>query len=107
MSWRGQTSQKFDFETDSRYPQANKEAFVAFLYWLVYLILISVVALSLGLNKPAKDIHFIFGFPKWFFWSAGVATLVLCVLPYFVVKIFYRDYSLDADDSPDSDNNEN
>lgn len=90
---------KFDFEVDPRYRQANKEALVAFLYWVLYFIVISVVALTIGLHKPAGDVTFIFGFPTWFFWSAGVATAVLCIVPYFVVRFFYRDYSLDADDS--------
>ncbi|GAB3555736.1 DUF997 family protein [Spelaeicoccus albus] len=100
---RSPKKQKFDFEVDPRYRQANKEALVAFLYWVLYLIVISVVALSIGLNKPAKDIHFIFGFPDWFFWSAGVATAVLCIIPYFIVRFFYRDYSLDADEHATAD----
>lgn len=89
---------KFSFEVDRRYKQANKEALIAFLYWVVYLILTSTVALGIGLNKPADDITFILGFPAWFFYSAGVVLVVLCVLPYFIVRFFYREYSLDAED---------
>lgn len=96
-------SGKFTFEVDRRYRQANKEALVAFLYWVVYLVLTSVVALGLGLNKPAEDIDFILGFPAWFFYSAGAVLVILCILPYFLVRFFYRDYSLDAEE-PGADN---
>ncbi|WP_209374514.1 YhdT family protein [Brevibacterium renqingii] len=91
-------ARRFNFEVDQRYRQANKEALVAFLYWVVYLVLTSVVALGLGLNRPAEDIDFILGFPAWFFYSAGVVLVVLCILPYFLVRFFYRDYSLDAEE---------
>ncbi len=91
------SSPKFDFEVDPRYKQAHKEALAAFVYWVIYMILVSSVALIIGLHKPAKDIHFIFGFPAWFFWSAGVATGIMCILPYFLVRFFYKDYSLEAD----------
>src|SRR5699024_9561637 len=91
-------NRRFNFEVDRRYRQANKDALVAFLYWVVYLVLASVVALGLGLNKPAEDIDFILAFPAWFFYSAGVVLVVLCILPYFLVRFFYRDYSLDAEE---------
>lgn len=52
------------------------------------------MAWTLGYGKEADQLDFILGFPSWFFWSAGVVTLIFCIIPYLLVKFFFSDVSL-------------
>lgn len=83
-----------DFEEDPRYHIAVREAWIAFVYWVVYTVAVTGVAWSIGHGKSADEMNFILGFPDWFFWSAGVTTLIFCILPYFIIRYLFVNCSL-------------
>ncbi|MGF1471749.1 MAG: DUF997 family protein [Rubrobacteraceae bacterium] len=90
------------FEEDRRYRQCNKEAVVTFAFFFVNFVLIGVVALVLGYNKPAEEVQFILGFPAWFFWGAVVGTILECILGIMVVVFFFREMSIQPEDEEES-----
>lgn len=83
-----------DFEHDPRYAVANREALWGVAYWLFFTVVISLVAWLLGGNREASDLEFILGFPAWFFWSCLVATILLSLLPIWLVRRYFTDMSL-------------
>lgn len=83
-----------DFEEDPRYTASLREAWIAAAYWAIYTVVITTVAWVMGYGKTAAELDFIFGFPAWFFWSAGVATLIFCIIPYFLIKYLFTEVSL-------------
>jgi uncharacterized membrane protein YhdT len=82
------------FEEDRRYPQCNREALITFIFFLINFVLIGVTGLVLGYNKPADEVQLIAGFPAWFLYGAGVGTIVECILAVVVVKLFFKDMSI-------------
>jgi uncharacterized membrane protein YhdT len=86
------------FEEDRRYPQTNKEALVTFIFFLVAFVLIGGTALILGYNKPADEVQLIAGFPAWFLYGAGVGAILECILAVIVVKLFFKDMSIQPED---------
>lgn len=98
---RDQVTTENDFEEDPRYGVATREMWIAVAYWVVYTVAVTGVAWSIGHGKPASEVKFIAGFPDWFFWSAGVTTLIFCIVPYFITKYLFVDCSLSPDPSED------
>jgi uncharacterized membrane protein YhdT len=93
-----------DFEEDPRYRVSVKEAWIVLVYWLVFTVVVTVVAWMLGGNRSVEEITFVLGFPAWFFWSGIVATLALSVVPIFLVRSLFTDVPLaeDADANTDA-----
>ncbi|WP_109471560.1 YhdT family protein [Ornithinimicrobium cavernae] len=83
-----------DFEEDPRYAASVREAWIAGAYWVVYTIVVTAVAWTLGYGKAAEEIRYVLGFPEWFLWSAGVATLVFCLIPYVLIRRYFVEVSL-------------
>lgn len=83
-----------DFEHDPRYAVANREALWGVAYWLFFTLVISLVAWLLGGNRDAAELEFVLGFPTWFFWSCLVATVLLSLLPIWLVRRFFTDMPL-------------
>lgn len=86
------------FTEDSRFAQCNKEMYLTFGLFGVHILLVGGLSFLIGLNKPAESMSYIFGLPAWFFWGGIVGTIVFCILPYFMVKIFFKDMSIEAED---------
>lgn len=84
----GRRETRIDFEVDPRYATSNREARIALIYWAVYAVVIIAVSWILGSGKKPHELTFVFGYPAWFFWGVLVAGAVLCVVPYFLVKLF-------------------
>ncbi|MED3549913.1 YhdT family protein [Cytobacillus praedii] len=87
-----------DFIEDSRFAQCDKEMRVTMWLFVINILLVGGVSLWIGLNKPAASMNYILGFPAWFFWGGLVANVIFCILPYFMVKFFYKDMSIEAED---------
>ncbi len=85
-----------DFEEDPRYAIANREAWWAVGYWVVYTVAVTGSAYLLGYGTPGDELDFVFGFPTWFFWSVLVSSVVFSVIPALVVRRWFTEISLDA-----------
>lgn len=94
---RHHTSAHGQWIEDHRYRVSNREGIVAGLYFLVYTVATIGTAWFLGGGKGVGDIQLIHGFPAWFFWSTLVLGAAFCVVPYFLVKAFFTDMSLEPD----------
>ncbi|MBM7587302.1 putative membrane protein YhdT [Bacillus pakistanensis] len=88
----------FKFKEDSRYAQCSKEMKLVIGYAIVNLIVVIGLAMGVGLNKPASEVNIIMGFPDWFFWSGIVGSLIMIILAFAMVKIFFKDMSLESEE---------
>jgi uncharacterized membrane protein YhdT len=82
---------------DKRFKQAHKEAWIGvglvlfnFLWWYGF-------AYGLG-SRPAKQYHYIFGMPSWFFYSCIAGYIVVTALVIFIVKFFFKDIPFDDEE---------
>lgn len=87
-----------DFTEDPRYRISVRELVISLAYWIVTTGSTVGVAWWLGGGKSAEEMDFVLGFPAWFFWSAFGGTFFMCILAYVVVRGFFTDVSLEADD---------
>ncbi|MFS0646733.1 DUF997 family protein [Siminovitchia sp. 179-K 8D1 HS] len=83
---------------DSRFAQCTFEMRVVLGLFAVNIILMGGVPLAIGLNKSASSMSFILGFPDWYFWGGIVGSILFSILPYFMVKYFFKDMSIEAED---------
>ncbi|WMI82145.1 YhdT family protein [Anaerotignum sp. MB30-C6] len=73
--------------------QMKKEAlislglYVAFFLWWYFT--------GYGLAGDTKGYTYIMGLPLWFFLSCVVGYILFCVAVIVVVKVFFKDFSLD------------
>jgi uncharacterized membrane protein YhdT len=87
-----------EFVEDPRFAQCNKEMWATLGLFVVNILLVGGISLWFGLNKSADSMSYILGFPAWFFWGCLVGTIVFCILPYFMIKVFFKDMSIEAED---------
>jgi uncharacterized membrane protein YhdT len=88
----------FKFKEDSRYAQCTKEMKLVIGYAIVNLIVVIGLAMGVGLNKPASEVNIIMGLPDWFFWSGIVGSLIMIILAFAMVKVFFKDMSLESEE---------
>lgn len=73
--------------------QIKKEAlisvalYVAFFLWWYFT--------GYGLAGTSKEYIYIMGLPLWFFLSCVVGYVLFCIAAIVVVKVFFKDFSLD------------
>jgi uncharacterized membrane protein YhdT len=89
------------FEEDPRYRQCNREAWISAGVFVVSFIVIGVVSLLVGYNRPADEIRLIAGFPGWFFYGVVVGGVLIALLPIPVVMLFFKEMSIQADEGGD------
>lgn len=82
---------------DKRYKTANREAWLGvvlaifnFIWWFGF-------AYGLGSKSP-ESYRYILGFPAWFFFSCILGFIVMMILTIVIVKFFFKDMSLEADE---------
>ncbi len=85
------------FEEDRRYPQTNREALITLIFFLANCALIGGPALIFG-YKPADEVQLVAGFPVWFLYGAAVGAILACILAVVVVKLFFKDMSIQPED---------
>lgn len=78
---------------DKRYLQANQEARLSLYITLLYLILWTASAYCLGSETD------LFGFPMWFEISCVFTPIGFVLICYIVVKYWFKDISLENDQS--------
>ncbi|MET3699799.1 uncharacterized membrane protein YhdT [Bacillus oleivorans] len=87
-----------EFIEDKRFAQCTKEMWATIGLFVINILLVGGVSLLIGFNKTADSMSYILGFPAWFFWGGIIGTLIFCILPYFMIKYFYKDISIEAED---------
>ncbi len=80
--------------TDRRFIQANREALIALILSLAYFIWWYATAYGLG-DRAVEEYTYILGFPAWFFYSCVVGFLLFSLLAALMVKLLFKDISLD------------
>lgn len=84
-----------NIEEDPRYAQCTKEMFAVLCFFVVNVAI--VIGLSMiGYNKPADEVNIIMGLPNWFFWGGIIGSIVAIVLSILMVKLFFKEMSLDG-----------
>lgn len=81
----------------SRYRQAHREALLAFVLAIGYFIWWYISAY--GFSAPPQETQMpelYFGMPLWFLLSCVIGPIIFTVLGAVMVKVFYRDISLDV-----------
>ncbi|WP_411843792.1 DUF997 family protein [Salinicoccus sp. HZC-1] len=81
---------------DRRFKQTYKEMIYTLLFFIFNILLVFALAFIPGYNVDAHEIDLIFGFPAWYFYGVILATILLCILTYLMVKFLFKDMSLDA-----------
>ncbi|WP_085507170.1 YhdT family protein [Thalassobacillus devorans] len=92
-----------EFVEDPRFRQCTKEMWATLGLFVINILIVGGVAIGIGLNKSAESMNYILGFPAWFFWGGIIGSSVFCVLPYFMVKFFYKDMSIEAEEDSRGD----
>ena len=85
------------FEEDPRYRQCNKEVLIVLVFFVVNVLIIGGISLLLGYKKPVDQIQIVGGFPAWFFYGCIIGTIVLSLIPFFMIRYFFKDMSLEAE----------
>lgn len=91
-------SKNENFNEDKRFAQCTKEMWATLGLFVVNVILVGGISLAMGSHKSAASMTYIFGFPAWFFWGGIVGTGIFCILPYVMIKLFFKDMSIEAED---------
>ncbi|MFA1820901.1 DUF997 family protein [Virgibacillus oceani] len=86
------------WEEDPRFKQCNREFFATLLLFLFNVIIVLGGASLLGHGAVGENMQMVFGLPAWFFWGGIVATAVFCLASIIMVRTFFKDMSLKADD---------
>ncbi|WP_147820779.1 YhdT family protein [Salidesulfovibrio onnuriiensis] len=89
---------------DRRFRQADREALLALGAYALYFVWWYVFAYGLGEGDP-EQYTYVWGLPAWFFYSCIVGYPLITVLLWAVVRLFFREMPLDAED-PDRDRTE-
>ncbi|QJB57096.1 YhdT family protein [Pseudodesulfovibrio sp. zrk46] len=91
-------------QTDRRFRQANREALIALVAYGVYFVWWYVFGYGMGDTDP-DTYSYVFGFPAWFFYSCIAGYPVITVLLWVLVRKFFKEMPLDAEE-PESMSNE-
>jgi uncharacterized membrane protein YhdT len=87
---------------DKRCRQANREALLALAVYALYFAWWYVFGYGMGGGAP-EEYGYVFGFPAWFFYSCIVGYPLITVLLWVVVRFFFKDIPLEADESNTED----
>ncbi len=101
-----ETSRGESFREDSRYRQCNREFAAVLGFFVVNLLLVCGVSMVLGYNVPAEEVQLIAGFPLWFFFGGVVGSLILIVLPVFLIRYFFEEMPLGTEEEWFADDTE-
>lgn len=79
---------------NKRYKQADKEALITLGMYLFFFLWWTLFAFGLGSGDPA-EYSYVFGLPAWFFYSCVLGYPVAALLLWAVVRLFFKDVSLE------------
>ncbi|WP_408010085.1 YhdT family protein [Pseudalkalibacillus sp. A8] len=87
-----------NFKEDRRFRQCTKEMWMTILFFIFNLLVTGGISLWIGYNKPVSEVDIVMGFPDWFFYGGIVGWFLLMIGAYFMVKLFFKDMSLEAEE---------
>lgn len=87
---------------NKRYKQADKEALITLLMYVVFFLWWTFFAFGLGSGDP-QNYTYIFGLPAWFFYSCVVGYPVISLVLWVVIRKWFVDMPLDAASSDKHD----
>lgn len=82
----------------SRKKQINKEVIVTLVLYLFYFLWWYYFAYMFKNSDDVKNFKYILGLPEWFFYSCVLGLVVVNVLVFILVKIFFKDVSLEEEE---------
>jgi uncharacterized membrane protein YhdT len=82
------------FEEDGRYRQCTKEMWITVGFFLVNVLLAGGLALVLGYGKPPEEVSLVAGLPVWYWYSGVMASFVLIVLAFLMIRVFFKEMPL-------------
>jgi len=85
------------FGRSIRFSVAKKEAFLSLTLALAYFFWWYLTAYSFG-SGPVRRYSYIMGFPTWFFLSCIVGFVLFSLLAFLMVKVFFREITLEEGD---------
>ena|SRR5690625_2119737 len=97
---------KYNLEEDHRFKQCNLEMWVTIAYYFINVLILWGVPMIMGYKKPANEIYLTLGFPDWFFYGGLVGTVIICILPFIMIRYFFKEMSLEPYDSKDKEGEE-
>jgi uncharacterized membrane protein YhdT len=86
-----------EWAEDPRYRVSTRESVIVAVFFVVYIVATIGTAWLLGGGEGVDEVDLVLGFPGWLFWSTFVLGAFFCVVPYFLVRSFFTDMSLDPD----------
>lgn len=86
------------FPEDPRYALCRRELWIAIAYWAAHGVATIGVAWAIGGGRGAEELQLTLGFPSWFFWSGIVVALLFSLAPVWLVRRWFTDVSIDAED---------
>ena len=85
---------------DWRFRQANRETLLALFAYALYFIWWYAFGYGMGDTDP-ETYTYVLGFPAWFFYSCIVGYPAITILLWVLVRGFFKEMPLDAEE-PDS-----
>lgn len=82
----------------SRKKQINKEVIVTLVLYLFYFLWWYYFAYIFKNNNDVQNFKYILGLPEWFFYSCVLGLVVVNILVFILVKIFFKDVSLEEEE---------
>jgi len=82
---------------DWRFRQANRETLIALFAYGLYFIWWYVFGYGMGDAAP-ETYTYVFGFPAWFFYSCIVGYPAITILLWVLVRRFFKEMPLDAEE---------
>ena len=76
--------------------QINKEVIITIILYLIYFVLWYFWG-YIDENISPSEYKFIFGLPRWFFYSCVVGLFLINILVFLAVKFFFKDIDLEQE----------
>lgn len=81
-----------------RKKQIDKEIIITLVLYLFYFLWWYYFAYIHGDSNDVEHFKYIFGLPEWFFYSCVVGLIVVNILVFILVKLFFKNVSLEEEE---------
>lgn len=82
-----------------RKKQINKEVVVTLVMYFFYFCWWYYFAYMFKDSEDVSNFKYILGLPEWFFYSCVVGLVIVNILVFVLVKIFFKEVSLEEDET--------
>jgi len=84
--------------------QVKKEAAASAVLYLAFFLWWYFTGYGIAERSDPADYTYVMGLPLWFFMSCVVGFVLFCVAAIVLVKVFFKDFSLDETaDEPEAE----